>query len=190
MNMKIKSLLMALAALLTMSCSSKAQKKMNTTGNNKVLVVFFSYSGNTRTVAKYIADATGGDMFDIQPVKAYPADYNSCVNVAKQEKKANARPAISNKLENLNQYDVVFIGYPLWWYTYPMIINTFFETYKLDGKTVIPFCTHGGGGSYNTFNEVAALTPNSKHKTGFEGYGGSISQKEVLQWLKNIGMVK
>ena len=114
--------------------------------DNKILVAYFSWSGNTQYVAEQIAKQTGGTLFRIEPVKPYvkpyPTEYTPCTEVAKKEKEDNARPAIKNKVEDWDSYDTVFIGCPVWWWTAPMIINTFTESYDFKGKTVIPFCTY------------------------------------------------
>lgn len=93
--------------------------------NRRTLIAYFSWSGNTQHVAEYIAGQTGGTLFRIDPVKPYPTDYKPCTEVAKKEKEQNARPAIKNKVEDWDSYDTIFIGCPVWWWTAPMIINTF-----------------------------------------------------------------
>ena len=105
--------------------------------DKKILVAYFSWY-----VAEQIAKQTGGTLFRIEPVKPYPTEYTPCTEVAKKEKEDNARPAIKNKVEDWDSYDTVFIGCPVWWWTAPMIINTFTESYDFKGKTVIPFCTY------------------------------------------------
>ena len=107
--------------------------------NGKTLVVYFSWSGNTEEMASYIAEQTGGDLYEIEPVNAYPTDYNECGDVAKVERDENARPQIANLPTSIEEYSTILIGYPIWWHTAPMIIGTFLENYDLSGKEVYPF---------------------------------------------------
>ena len=107
--------------------------------SGNVLVAYFSWSGNTEEMASYIADQTGGDLLEIQPVTPYPTDYNECGEVAQAERDNNERPAITNLPDSLDSYDSILIGYPIWWHTAPMIIGTFLENYDLTGKDVYPF---------------------------------------------------
>ena len=107
------------------------------TGN--VLIAYFSWSGNTAEMASYIQEQTGGDLYEIVPVTPYPEDYNECGAVALEERDANARPEIQDLPESLDGYDTLFIGYPIWWHTAPMIIGTFLENYDLTGVDVYPF---------------------------------------------------
>ena len=108
--------------------------------------------------------------------------------VAKKEKEQNARPAIKNKVEDWNSYDTIFIGCPVWWWTAPMIINTFTESYNFKGKTVIPFCTYASTYRDETLAKIAELTPDAKHLKGF----GAISRNTdgITEWLKEIRVIK
>lgn len=107
--------------------------------DGKTLVVYFSWSGNTEEMASYIAEQTDGDLYEIEPLNAYPTDYNECGDVAKVERDENARPKIANLPDSIDEYDTIFIGYPIWWHTAPMIIGTFLEHYDLSGKEIYPF---------------------------------------------------
>ena len=104
-----------------------------------VLIAYFSWSGNTAEMAAQIQEQTGGDLFEIVPVEPYPTDYSECGEVALAERDSNARPEIQNLPESIDQYDTIFIGYPIWWHTAPMIIGTFLENYDLSGVDVYPF---------------------------------------------------
>ena len=108
----------------------------------KVLVAYFSWGGTTKHMAEQIRDITGADIFRIEPVTPYPMAYTPCTEVALEEKNSNTRPAIKDRVANWDDYDVVFIGCPVWWWTTPMIIHTFAESYDFTGKTVVPFCTY------------------------------------------------
>ena len=118
-----------------------AQSNALTTGNGKTLIVYFSWSpsGNTEKMANAIKERTGGELLKIEPETPYPTDYSECGDVAKSERDKNARPKIANLPESLDGYDTIFIGYPIWWHTAPMIIGTFLESYDLTGKDVYPF---------------------------------------------------
>ena len=104
-----------------------------------VLIAYFSWSGNTAEMAAQIQKQTGGDLFEIVPIELYPTDYDECGEVALAERDSNARPEIQNLPESIEQYDTIFIGYPIWWHTAPMIIGTFLESYDLSGVDVYPF---------------------------------------------------
>ena len=139
--------------------------------DKKILVAYFSWSGNTQYVAEQIAKQTGGTLFRIEP-----------------EKEDNARPAIKNKVEDWDSYDTVFIGCPVWWWTAPMIINTFTESYDFKGKTVIPFCTYASTYRDETLAKIVELTPDAKHLKGF----GAVSRNTdgITEWLKEIKVIK
>ena len=113
---------------------------------NNVLVIYFSHTGTTREVAAYLHELVGGDLVELIPVEAYPEGYSAALDPAKQEQRENARPAIKDPLESIDQYEVIYLGYPIWWGTVPMIVNTFLESYDFTGKTVVPFATSGGTG--------------------------------------------
>lgn len=104
-----------------------------------VLIAYFSWSGNTAEMAAQIQEQTDGDLFEIVPVEPYPTDYDECGEVALAERDSNARPEIQNLPESIEQYDTIFVGYPIWWHTAPMIIGTFLENYDLSGVDVYPF---------------------------------------------------
>ena len=153
--MKIKSLIVAgLVALLVSTSSTTA---LFAQSKSKSLVVYFSRAdenygvgniteGNTAILAKMITQKTGSDIFEIVPEKAYPKDYRECTNVAKDEQRKNARPAYKDDIDT-SAYDTIYIGYPIWWGDLPMVCYTFLEKHNLDGKTIIPFCTHVANGT-------------------------------------------
>lgn len=115
--------------------------------------------GNTEVVAQKIERLTSGDMFRIDTVKRYPVDYNECTLTAKEELKENARPGLSDKVDDMVPYDIVFLGYPNWWGTMPMAVHTFLEAYDFTGKTIIPFCTHEGSGMGHSVEDIRRLCP-------------------------------
>lgn len=159
-------------------------------GNSKILVAYFSWGGTTQRMAQEIVRQTGADIFRIEPVVPYPTDYTECTEVAQKEKNNNARPAIADKVENWEQYDTVFIGCPVWWWTTPMIICTFAESYDFDGKTVVPFCTYASTYRDETLARIVELTPNADHLTGEGLTSGRINEQNISSWLKKIGAIK
>lgn len=155
-------------------------------GGKKVLVAYFSWGGTTQRMAQQIQDITGADVFRIEPVKPYPTEYTPCTEVAREEKDNNARPAIQGKVENWSDYDVVFIGCPVWWWTTPMIIHTFCESYDFKGKTVIPFCTYAATYRDETLAEIVNSTPDAGHLTGEGLTSGRITPSTVQTWIDLI----
>ena len=198
------------AMLLTVvglsACTAKAKQVNNESGESttekkevmdlkgkKVLVAYFSWSGNTKYAAQYIAKKLGADEFEIIREKPYPTEYTPCTEDAKAEKEAGERPAIKGKVEDMAQYDVVFVCVPVWWYTAPMPVYTFLEQYDLKGKTVIPFCTAYSGPS-STLKDIVKATPNSDHRDGIcivtkemGGQGMESKTAKIDKWLGEIG---
>ncbi|ACZ77488.1 MULTISPECIES: flavodoxin [Dickeya] len=131
--------------------------------------------GSTQYIAQLIQKQTGGDLFRIETVNPYPLQHDPLLQYAEKEQKENARPAMKAKIENLNNYDTVFIGYPIWWYKMPMVLYSFLEQHDLRGKTIIPFTTHGGSRFSDSLSEIARLQPNAKLIT----QGLTISRNDV-----------
>lgn len=156
-------------------------------GSN-TLVVYFSWSGNTEHVANAIADQTGADVFEIVPQEAYVDDYNALLDIATEEKKSGARPAIAGSVEDMARYDTVFVGYPNWWSDMPMILYTFFDSYDLSGKTVAPFCTSGGSGLSDTVNSIRKLEPEADVLEGLHiGSSAAADPDEAVgEWLESL----
>ncbi len=182
-------LLVILAMIMTTVANSKAQKSAEAP---KTLVAYFSWSGNTRTIAKQIQELTDGELFEIQTAAPYPEEYRPCTEVAKKERDADTRPELKNKVGNMADYDIIFIGYPNWWGTAPMAIWTFLESYDFNGKTVIPFCTHGGGGEQNCFKDFVKHTGKATVKEGFLTNGANVgsARPKVEKWLQKTGIIK
>ncbi len=183
--MKAKILFTLIMVLFGMNVNAQ-QKSSETAG--KILIAYFSWGGNTKHVAEHIASLTGGTLFRIEPATPYPTEYKPCTEVAKEEKEKNARPAIKSKVDNWETYDTVFIGCPVWWWTAPMIINTFSESYDFKGKTVVPFCTYASTYRDETLAKIVELTPDAKHLEGF----GAVDRNTdgVKEWLKRIKIIK
>ena len=159
-------------------------------GDSKILVAYFSWGGTTQRMAQEIVRQTGANIFRIEPVVPYPTDYTECTEVAQEEKNNNARPAIADEVENWEQYDTVFIGCPVWWWTTPMIICTFAESYDFEGKTVVPFCTYASTYRDETLARIVELTPDADHLTGEGLTSGRINEQNISSWLKEIGVIK
>lgn len=153
------------------------------------LTVYFSHSGNTRTVAEKIRETAGGDIFEIVPVDPYPREYNAVVEQARKELDRNYMPPLKTKAENLDSYDPVFIGYPDWWGTIPGPVASFLSEYDLSGKTIAPFCTHEGSGLGRSVEEIRSLCPDSFVKNGLAVRGGNVkrSQENIDNWLREVG---
>lgn len=173
------------------SSKPNASSVPNETGS-KSLVVYFSWSGNTENVAKSIQSQTDSDIFEIVPATPYSDDYDTVVDLAQEEQRNNARPEISDNIENIEQYDVVYVGFPNWWGDMPMILYTFFDKYDLSGKTIALFCTSGGSGLSGTVNEVKSLEPNATVTDGLHIGSGASSNPDnaVSEWLNDIGLAK
>ena len=159
-------------------------------GDSKILVGYFSWGGTTQRMAQEIVNQTGADLFRIEPVVPYPTNYTECTEVAQEEKNNNVRPAIANEVENWEQYDTVFIGCPVWWWTTPMIICTFTESYDFSGKTIVPFCTYSATYRDETLARIAELTPDAAHLTGEGLTSGRINAENVGMWLREIGVIE
>lgn len=190
-----------------------AQPQKALVQDGKVLVVYFSVpetdgvdassgasrviadgklQGNTQYVASVIQQLTGGELFEIKTVHTYPGLHKELIDAAKKENEDNARPKLATHITDLNDYDVVFIGFPNWWYDMPMPLYTFFDEYDFSGKTIVPFCTHGGSRFSQAVQTIRKL---EKEATVLDGYAISRdrvgeSKPNVLNWLKRIGMTE
>lgn len=160
-----------------------------TNSGSNTLVLYFSMSGNTEAVANIIHDEVGGDIIRLETVESYPTDYNDLVDYAQKEQQDNARPELSTTIENIDQYDTIFLGYPNWWGDMPMPIYTFLDNYDLSGKTIAPFITHGGSGLSGTPENIQEEEPNATVTEGLAVYGDDAenSQSDVTSWLSSIG---
>ena len=159
-------------------------------GDSKILVAYFSWGGTTQRMAQEIIRQTGADLFRIKPVVPYPTEYTPCTEVALEEKNNDARPAIDATVENWADYDTVFIGCPVWWWTTPMIICTFAESYDFKGKTVVPFCTYAATYRDEKLARIVELTPDAAHLTGEGLTSGRINEQNISSWLKEIGVIE
>lgn len=192
---------------VTASAGDSSQQQLDNTEDRKILIAFFSRAdenygvgviekGNTHIVAEMIAEEMGGDLFHIQRVNPYPVDYDECTDVAKQEKSANARPELNAEVQNFEGYEVVYLGFPIWWGDMPMAVYTFLESYDFAGKTVIPFSTHEGSGLGGTVESIKESIPQATVVDGFTVSGTEAqnnqekTRKQVVEWLKQIMLKK
>ena len=156
---------------------------------SKKLVAFFSASGVTGNVAKKLAEAAGADLYEIKPAVPYTAaDLNWMDKNARSTVEMNdpsSRPAVDNADANVGDYDVVFLGFPIWWYVAPTIINTFLEQYDFTGKTIVPFATSGGSGMGKTNEKLAPSCPGAKLLPG-KMLNGNPSKQDLAAWVENL----
>lgn len=181
--------------------SSSPDQDADVEAGNRILVAFFSLpgeqyevgvieKGNTQIIAEMIAEQTGANTFQIQATTEYPATYDALLDVSRQENENP--PSIAETVENMEDYDVVFIGYPIWWGELPAIVSVFLDSYDFTGKTVIPFCTHAGSGLSGTQKSVANLCEGAQVLDGL-AVRGKTAQNEpdnaleaVTDWLETL----
>ncbi len=146
--------------------------------------------GNTEVVANMIQKITGGVLFHIESVTAYPKNYTEAAEVAKNELRAKARPKLTRQVENMGSYDVVFLGYPNWWGTMPMPVFTFLESYDFSGKTIVPFCTHEGSGMGHSEQDIAKACPKATMLKGIAIHGTDASSAgpNVPGWIDELSI--
>ena len=153
--MNIRSMLNKILAVAAAVCASvvMAAEKPSAKDSPKVLIAFYSYSGNTRAAAMQIQKKVGGDLFEIKPAKAYPTNYKKCLAVSKQEIRDGHLPPLAEEID-ISKYSIIFIGSPNWWGTIAPPVGTFIKNSGIEGKIIIPFFTHGGGGMQNCEADV------------------------------------
>ena len=199
-NRMKKAACMLLGGIVMMMMSTVSAKD-----SEKVLIAYFSRAGenynvgylkvgNTAVMAGYIHERlSGSDIFEIEQVVPYPDKYDECTEVAKKEQREDARPGVKTHIADINKYDVIYIGYPIWWGTMPQMMFTFLEEYNLGGKAIIPFCTHEGSSFGRSVNDLKKKCPKSKFLDGLAVRGSDVkkAQKEVNAWIdKTMKAVK
>jgi len=173
--------------------------------NSKSLIAYFSRKGNnylggsivhlpignTEVVAHKIQAMTGSDLFQIQTVKPYPEDYPEATRVAQDELSGNTRPELTEMIADMDSYEVVYLGYPIWWGTMPMAVFTFLDLYGFSGKTIVPYCTHEGSGLGSSERDIMKLCPGAKVLSGLAVKGGSVGRADEIlaNWLKKLGLI-
>lgn len=169
---------------------------------SKTLIVYYSRKGenywngsiktlskgNTEIVAEMIADLTGGDLFEVDTVKPYAADYYTCIDEAKKELQESARPELKRYVDSLDEYDTIFVGYPNWWGTMPMAMFTFLEHYHFSGKRILPFCTNEGSGMGNSERDLKKICQGAIVESGLSIHGAEAanSRSEVAAWVEKV----
>ena len=183
---KVVILMSALMALCLSACSQGSNKKENK--QMKTLVAYFSATGTTKGVAQQLAEVTGADLHEIKPEKPYTdadldwQDKQSRSTIEMEDK--SSRPAITEKLPNMQEYDVIYVGFPIWWYTCPTIINTFMESYDFKDKTVIPFATSGGSSIKKACEDLKTAYPEVNWKEG--KLLNRASKSEIEEWISGL----
>ncbi|MGM0240724.1 flavodoxin [Enterococcus sp. AZ103] len=196
----ITTLFLALSVTVLTACgnsanNSQADGDSQSNSNNQSiegnsLVAYFSYSGNTETMAETIAENTNSDTFKIETAEAYPNDVDDTIDVARDEQDEEARPELKNSLDNLDDYDVIFLGYPIWWGTLPMGVFTFLDENDFNGKTVIPFATHEGSVLGSSVEDIRENSNGATVLDGLSIQGSEIndSEAEVIDWLNQLNL--
>lgn len=170
--------------------NNENEKEQFDTTNKEILIAYFSQAGNTDKLANTIHEQVGGDLFRIEPVNPYPTNMQELLDYTEKEQDDGIKPDIKEKIENIDEYDTIFIGYPIWWYEVPQIIKTFLDQYDLSGKTIVPFNTHNGSGHGGTYKYIEEQEPNAIVLEGLPISGSSMNQdqsKKVKDWLADIG---
>lgn len=185
---KILLFLAATLAICFTACAQKKEKQNMDNNSSKTLVVYFSATGTTAKAARSIADITGGELFEIAPQNPYTdadLDWNDKQSRSSVEmNNAQSRPALKAKKADIAEYDVVFIGYPIWWNLAPRIINTFIESHDLKGKVIIPFATSGGSSISNSISELKKAYPDLDWKEG--KLLNRMSNNAIQNWINSI----
>ena len=166
--------------------SSLATQKSLSSGK-KILIAYFTWSGNTQGIAFEIQKQTGAEIFEIEPEKPYSENYNTVLREAQRDQHRKARPKLKNRVKNFDDYDIIMLGYPNWWASIPMPIASFLEEYNFDGKIIMPFCSHGGGRFGQSLTAIAKLAPNAVITEGLSIHysGGGSLRRDVTKWLEN-----
>ena len=187
-----RNMLKGLALLLAAGPFSLfARTSCASSEKHRILIAYFSHTGNTRAVARQIHSLVGGDLLELQTTQSYPTDHDDTVRQAEQECEDGFRPQLSTRFsENMNEYDVIFVGYPVWVYTMPMALYSFFERFPFPGKTIVPFSTHMGSGLADGPEQIARLCPQAGVLDGIAIRGNLVaeSQESVEHWLRQSGV--
>ena len=168
-----------------------AESETSTTGDSSsVLITYFSWSGNTEQVAQIIQQETGGDLFEIAPATAYTDDYNELLDIAQQEQSDDARPELAGQVENWEQYDTIFVGYPNWWSDAPMAVYTFLESCDWTGKTLVPFNTSASGGFGRSLSGIEESAAGAEVLEGLDLTESELPDAEsrISEWLTGLGL--
>lgn len=197
--MRKKSFLSFMTMLLfaVTSCGSEEPTEIEPGGvisvdAGKTLIVYFSWGGNTKTVANHIHDLIGGDIVEVETVIPYPDTYEEVTQIAPGELESDYRPELKTKIENMDEYDTLIVGTPIWGSHLTPAMKSFLASYNLSGKFIAPFCTHGGSGTAQSVNDIRSVSPNSTILGSLAVYGSQAenSRNDIEQWLRKIGIIK
>ena len=179
-----------LIAYFTRADNIKIDPDVDATSSASINSKGSSYEGNLAIMADYIKDVTGGDTFSILTAEYYPTNYRDSTNVAKEEQNNDTRPELSNHVENMEDYDIIFLGYPNWWGGLPMPVYTFLEEYDFAGKTIIPFASHEGSGLGNGPSEISEICPEAQVMDGFAARGTEVSSSkaDIDKWVNSLNL--
>ncbi len=168
------------------------QKLVNSENQSKVLIVYYSYTGNTKKIANKIHNLVGGDIIELETKIPYTVNYRAVVTLAKDEVDKKYKPELKTKIDNISQYDKIVLGTPVWWYTMAPPVRTFLNEYNFDGKEIIPFYTHGGSGSANSNSEIAKICPKAKLGSELSVFHKDLdsSDSEIERWAKKNKLIK
>ena len=168
------------------SVAAAAVQRPEQESGGRVLIAYFSWGGNTAGIAQEIQQQTGADLFEITLEEPYSEDYNTVLDEAQRDQNEQARPALASHVEDMEQYDTVLLGYPNWWASIPMPIASFLEEYDFSGKTIIPFCSHGGGRFGQSLTAIAKLAPDAAMGEGLSVHysGGAGLAEDIKVWLE------
>ena len=154
---------------------------------SNILIAYFSHWGHSKAFAKAIQQLTGGDLFEIQTDTFYPEPHDPCSIQAHKEQLADFRPQLTSHVKNMDQYDTVFIGHPIWWYREPMVIRSFWEAYDFTGKKVIPFCTSSSSGLGESGELLAQMAGTGDWQEGMRLRSG-VDEADVQEWVNGLGL--
>lgn len=180
------------AAMMNLALSKQTTPAPDTTDGSNILIAYFSFEGHTKQIAEEIHAQIGGDLFEITPEKPYTGTRNDLSGIASAELHENARPALSTHVNNIDQYDVVFIGYPCWWSNAPMVVFTFLEEYDFSGKTVVPFTSYGESVWGRSLDSIAESASGATIAEGFaiqENQMENLS-RQITEWLQGLELLK
>ena len=158
----------------------------------KTLIVYFSWGGNTKTVANHIHDLIGGEIVEVETVIPYPDTYEEVTQIAQGELASDYRPELKTKVDNMDEYNTLIVGTPIWGGHLTPAMKSFLASYNLSGKAIAPFCTHGGSGTAQSVNDILSVCPNSTILGSLAVYGSQAesSRADVERWLKQINIIK
>lgn len=181
-----------LIAYFTYGQNAELPNDVDASSSASIQIFNGEVTGNTGVMAHMIAEASGGELFSIRTVEPYPDNYNDTIDVGENEKNNGIRPELSTHIENPDQYDTVFVGFPNWWYGMPMVMYSFFDEYDFSGKTVIPFCTSGGSAFSDAIDEIKDMEPDATVLDGLHIGGSSVTDAEsrVNEWVAELGLSK